>query len=374
MSMRICSPHCGIAPESNSGGEVYEREVLKHLAYLGVEIEVILAKNKPYESGIENLRVHYLPISKGLRWYISNLIFPHYIAKIYKEKSFDLLRVHSLRFVGPAALWARKHYKLNVPVVGHHHHLDPSPLNRLIEKSVIEGLDKLITVSHFSKKQLVERLRVNPDKIEVVPNGVNSQFTPCPRDHALVEKHHMRDRRVLLYLGGLKRRKNLLLLLDIFHELKRSNVHKDTVLIIAGSGEFLTPLQRQAQAYHLDRDIIFTGYIPEREKCRYYNLADVFVFTSLLEGFGLSLLEAMACGKPVVAFNVAALPEVVKDGITGFLVKPGDQRAFVDRVDMLLQNEKLRQQIGMQAANHAKNHFSWNQTASRILQIYKKML
>jgi hypothetical protein len=114
--MIICSPHVGLAPESSSGGEVSEREVLKHLALLGARIDLILPGRALCWTNIRNWHVHRTRLPKGFRWYVSNLVFPPYIKRVYAQQPFDLLRAHSLRFVGPAALWARRRYRLPVPV------------------------------------------------------------------------------------------------------------------------------------------------------------------------------------------------------------------------------------------------------------------
>src|SRR5262249_59995058 len=125
VSMRICSPHCGIDPESTSGGETYERELLRRLAERGAMIDIVLARHKRYPDGVPNWTIHRLPIARGLRWPVAMLLLPRIIARLYGTARFDLLRVHSLRFIGPAALIARRRYGLDVPIVSHHHHLHP---------------------------------------------------------------------------------------------------------------------------------------------------------------------------------------------------------------------------------------------------------
>src|SRR5207247_1427088 len=152
-AMRLCSPHCGLAPETTSGGETYERELLVRLGAAGVRVEVILARGKPHPPSVPNWTVHRFAIGRGLRWYVAPLVVPPAIRRVHAAVGFDLLRVHSLRYIGPAALLARARYRLDVPVVAHHHHLDPSPLNRLVDKRVIERCDHVITVSEFSRRQ-----------------------------------------------------------------------------------------------------------------------------------------------------------------------------------------------------------------------------
>ena len=130
--MRVCTPHCGIAPESGSGGEVYERELLRDLAGLGVELHILLARGKPHDD-VPGCRVHPVWPPKGLRWPVTPFVFPRYVKRVWDRHGFDLLRAHSVRYVGPAALLARRRYRLPVPIVTHHHHLDPSPLNPHLE-------------------------------------------------------------------------------------------------------------------------------------------------------------------------------------------------------------------------------------------------
>src|SRR5262249_23259293 len=128
-AMRVCSPHCGLDAETTSGGETYERELLVRLAGLGVGNDLILPRPKRGPEGGANLQVHRLAIGPGLRWPVAATVFPPAIQRVYRQTRFDLLRVHSLRYTGLAALVARRWYRLDVPIVSHHHHLDPSPLN-----------------------------------------------------------------------------------------------------------------------------------------------------------------------------------------------------------------------------------------------------
>src|SRR5262249_56934748 len=178
----------------------------------------LLARHKRYPEGVPNLAVHRLPIGRGLRWPVAMLLLPPIIARLHRATGFDLLRVHSLRFIGPAALIARRRYRLDVPILSHHHHLDPSPLHRLIEKRVIEGSERVVTVSRFSRRQLVERLGVDDERIETVENGIDERFAPGHRDGAIRARHGIGDGALALFLGGLKPRKNLRVLLDAWGE------------------------------------------------------------------------------------------------------------------------------------------------------------
>jgi len=221
--MRICSPHCGISPESGSGGEVYERELLKDLAGLGAECAVLLAAGKPHPERVPGLVVHPVWPPKGLRWYVTPFVWPRYIKRLWDTEPFDLLRAHSVRFVGPAALWARRRYRLPVPVVTHHHHLDPSPLNPVLERRVLAASDCVVTDSEFARRQLQAELGLGTDHVRVVYCGVGPEYAPGPRDAALARRWRLDGRRVLLSMGPLIARKNPLFLVEAFAEIQRAS-------------------------------------------------------------------------------------------------------------------------------------------------------
>ncbi len=370
--MKIATPHCGFSPETNSGGETYEREILKNLAKLGAEFEVILAKGKRYPEGFPQFHVHHLPVEKGLRWYVSNWIWPHYLKRIEKSCGFDLLRIHSLRFTGPGVLWFNRMSQKKYPVVCHHHHIDPDPLNPFIEKKVIEKSDLLITGSEFSKRQLVETFKTNPTKIKVVPYGIDETFAPQEKDEAYKKELGLKNEKILLFLAGLKKRKKVFFLIDTFQELLRH--YRDPVkLIIAGSGPLKKKLQEYALSKNLGGKILFTGFVPEDRKLTLYNLCDTFVFPSDMEGFGFSPAEAMACGKPVVCSDAGSLPEIVEDGQSGFCV-PNKVPAFVEKILTLLNDGEMRRRFGSAGEMRARTIFQWPIVAQRTLEAYQALL
>ncbi len=370
--MRVCSPHCGIDPETTSGGETYERELLRHLAARGVVLDILLARHKRHPEGVPNWVIHRLPIGRGLRWPVAALVLPPFIKRTYDETRFDLLRVHSLRYIGPAALWSRRRYRLDVPIVSHHHHLDPGPLNRVIERRVIDGSDRVITVSEFSKRQLVEALEVEANRVEVVPNGIAERFARQPRDEGLLRRYGLGDGPVALFLGGLKLRKNVSFLLDAWREVV--STRPDSKLLIVGTGPLEPSLQQRARALGLEVPVIFTGRVPEAEKVAHYNLADAFVSPSSLEGFGFSVGEAMSCGLPVVVSDQGALPELVSDGKGGFVCRRGDVGGFARSVLQLLGDPELRRRFGDFNRALVDRGYRWHRCSRRVQEIYEEVL
>ena len=369
--MRICSPQLGLSPESALGGEVYDRELLTRLAQRHVEIDVILPAGLPFPE-LASLEVTHIPLRRGYRWFVSNLIFPWYIRQAYRKEPFDLLRVHSLRFTGPAALASRRLFGLSVPIVAHHHHLDLDRWSGLVERRVARRVDRVITGSQFSKQQLSNELDVLPQQIEVVYYGVSCAYRPLAKDQALAERLGVLDKRVLLYLGGLLQRKNLPLLLQALRLVRQE--HQDVVLLLVGRGEGEAGLRRLTGQLELADCVRFAGFVPEDEKIAWYNLADVFVFPSKLEGFGLAPAEAMSCAKPVVASRAGALPEVVANGETGVLCDSDDPVDFANAIGRLLEEPALARQMGESGRERVESMFRWERSVSRTLEIYREVL
>ena len=371
--MRICAPHCGIAPESGSGGEVYERELLKDLAKLGVECHIALARGKPHDRDVPGWTVHPVWPPKGLRWYVGPFVWPRAVKRMWDAQPFDLLRAHSVRFIGPSALFARRHYRLPVPVVSHHHHLDPSPLNPYIEKRVLAASDRVITDSEFARRQIADELGLSTDHVSVVYCGVGPKYAPMAKDPALLARYGLEGRQVLLCLGPLIHRKNPFFLLEAFAEI-RCAAPGPVSLVWVGAGPLRAQVTALARKLGVDKDVILTGYVPEAEKVATLNLADVFVFPSLLEGFPLAPQEAMSCGKPVVAFRVASLGEMVDDGKSGFLVAKNDRPAFVERVLTLLRDRQLLARFSAGSVERVERHFRWDMTVRQVLKVYQEVV
>ncbi len=370
--MRVCSPHCGLDAETTSGGETYEREMLTRLARLGMVCDLILARHKGIPEDAPNLVVHRLPIGRGLRWPVAAALLPRYIARVYRRVRFDLLRVHSLRYIGPAALAARRFYGIDVPIVSHHHHLDPNWLNSIIERRVVLASERLITGSDFSKRQLVEVLGIPADHVEVVPYGVDERFAPREVDSRLRDRLGLTGEPLALFFGGLKPRKNLFFLLDAWRDV--ATARPRATLLVAGGGPLESALRRRSETLGLTGRVVFVGRVPEAEKVAYYNVADVFLFPSLLEGFGLAVGEAMSCGLPAVVSDQGSLPELVVDGQGGFVCRGQDRGEFVRAVLRLLDDAALRRRFG--AFNRARidQHFRWHRASRRVLDIYEEIL
>jgi glycosyltransferase involved in cell wall biosynthesis len=346
--------------------------VLRHLAALGHVIDIVLARHQRHPQGVDNWVIHRLPIGRGLRWPVAMLVMPPAIRRLYDATRFDLLRAHSLRFIGPAALIARRRYRLDVPIVAHHHHLDPSALNPLIEGRVMRAVDRVVVGSQFAVRQAGASLGVPAEQFSVVPYGVDRRFERRERPAGLAARLGLGAGPVVLYLGGLKPRKNLSGMLAIWREVVRER--PAARLVVAGSGPLRGSLEREAARLDLSRSVVFTGFVPEAEKVDQYNLADVLLFPSSMEGFGLSVAEAMSCAIPVVTSDRGSLPELVVDGEGGFVCDPARSASFTRALLTLLDDPLLRRKFGAANRERIDERFRWDHCAARTARVYEEVL
>lgn len=237
---------------------------------------------------------------------------------------------------------------------------------------VLPKVSKIITVSEHSKHDIMKYIKIVEDKIIVVYNGIDSVFQPLSDDevYTYLQKQFAIAFPYILFIGNLTKRKNLETLLRAFAVVK--DEFQSHQLVLVGPSTFrsteLAPLITELKI--ADR-LISLGQVPNEALPWLYNGADVFAFPSLYEGFGLPPLEAMACGTPVVVSNSSSLPEVVGDAGLLFEATQVDQLAAAIR--RVLSDDMLRENLSSKGLARAKG-FTWQATASRVLDIYQSVL
>jgi glycosyltransferase involved in cell wall biosynthesis len=237
--------------------------------------------------------------------------------------------------------------------------------------------DHVICVSHSTRADLL-RLQSTPaaDHVHVVPLAANGDLTPVADPQALEAMRRQlgleaKDR-VILSLGTLEPRKNLTLLLEAFEQLRERHPQQPFKLVIVGcQGWKIEALLQRLAGSAAAGAIHCPGFIDDRDLAALYSCADVFVYPSLYEGFGLPPLEAMQCGTAVIVSQSSSLPEVVGDG--AWLVDPDDPGQLLAQLEALLLDEQQRQQLARRGLERARS-FSWAQTAQATGQVYRLAL
>ena len=237
--------------------------------------------------------------------------------------------------------------------------------------TAVHRASRILTVSEASKNDILRFFPVPPEKVTVIYNAIADHFYDEPADGMMAkvrERYQLHDR-FIMYAGNVKPHKNLERLIDAFVLLRQTAGYDDLRLLITGSeiSKYAT-LRRAVHRYNLHKYVRFLGYQPEQTLAVLYRLADVFVFPSLYEGFGLPPLEAMASGTPVVVSNVSSLPEVVGDA--GVLVNPYDATSIANGIRRVLDDSVLRQELKTRGHARARS-FSWPESVKRIRDIYQ---
>lgn len=233
--------------------------------------------------------------------------------------------------------------------------------------------DRILTVSETSKNDILRRFKVPAQKIVVIYNAFDERFKLQPSEEQVtrVRERYQLNHRFVLYVGNIKPHKNLGRLIDAFDRLRRRDFDDLRLLIIGDEISKYPALRRAVHRHKLHKYVRFLGFVPIETLAVLYRLADVFVFPSLYEGFGLPPIEAMASGAPVVTSNVSSLPEVVGDA--ALLVDPYDPESIADGCRRVLTDSTLRAALCARGRVQAEK-YSWQHSIRQIHNIYMEVM
>ena len=247
-------------------------------------------------------------------------------------------------------------------------------ISTAIWKYAVQGIrqaDHIVTVSAHTAKDVTQLLNIQPEQITVAPNAVESLFQPLPPEQLVKLRQRYRispDTTCLLNVGSNHPRKNVFTILRTLQALKQKEL---PVHLLKTGADFTSEQKVFLQTHNLEGCVTYVGKPNRATLVEIYNAADILLSPSLYEGFGITVLEAMACGTPVIASNVTSLPEVVGDA--GVLVNPTDVDAISAAVYRLREDLAYRQ--GLIKAGFARaKAFTWEKTAERVAEVYEKFL
>ncbi|MBZ5605836.1 MAG: glycosyltransferase family 4 protein [Acidobacteriia bacterium] len=348
-----------------TGNEVYVRNLLNYFARLDRDSEFFAYLSKPWAADD-------VPERFEKRWVSQNpfrrlgLDLP---VRLRKDRP-DLLHV---QYTGPLTS--------SVPLVVSVHDVSflefPQYFTRfratqlkITVKRTVEAAARVLTPSEFSRTAILRHYAIDPDKVTVVHNGSSSVFRPIERQTAAAaveRKFHIRNP-FILTVGDLQPRKNHLGLLRAFEKLIRAHSQLQHRLVFVGKETWYSKeLHRAVAASGMADRVDFTGFVEDADLLQLYGACDLFVFPSFYEGFGLPILEAMACGRAVACSNLTAMPEVA-DG-AGILFDPHSPDEMARAMTDVLLDSELKgrlERLGIQRAAQ----FSWEQAARRTLDVY----
>ena len=248
---------------------------------------------------------------------------------------------------------------------------------RMLIPVSLRRADKILGVSEFTKNEIVNFYKIDPEKIDYIYNSIGDEFLNkniSPEEKQQVSLKYGLPEKFILYLGTLQPRKNVPFLIEAFAKIHEQM--PEFKLVIAGSREahnFDKKIDLVIEKHQIANKIIFTGYIDEKDKKVLYSLSKSFIFPSCYEGFGIPVLEAMSQGVPVLASDIPSLKEIAADGaLFGEISSPESVDKFSRMIYDISVNDELRDNL-VSLANERIKFFSWKKTAEKALAIFEKI-
>jgi len=247
------------------------------------------------------------------------------------------------------------------------------PANRLyltvLARLSAQRARRLIAVSAHAASEATRLLNVSPERVDVVYHGVDPAFRPLPANEvAAFRQRRGLPEQFVLGVGTLEPRKNQTRLVEAFARIHDSQVK---LILVGGKGWLYDELFARVKALGLSEAVIFPGYVMDDELPLWYNAATVLAYPSVYEGFGLPVLEAQACGTPVLTSNGSSLPEAAGDA--ALMIDPYDVEALAAGLSRLLADEPLRHSLRERGLAHARK-FTWPRTAQQTARVYRRAL
>ena len=371
--MRVLAIQTALA--ITSGGARADYEILAQLARLGHAIEVVMPRANRFVCTVPpGARMRWIP-ARGLKFpqSLGLMALPGLLHAALRFRP-HIIRDHSPYSYGLISPWIGR--LLRVPVVGMIYHLDKSLRGAMwVERSLLARYDHILTISKFSRKQLQQIVPHLGDRTEAIYCGVGPQFARPEADGGVWRKRMgiPRDVPVFSTSGVLTPRKNHGFLLEVMQAWMQQG--RDGFLIVTGEGELAEWLKIQVRDADLDERVLFLGYLPENDLCRIFGTSTAFLFPSRLEGLGLAPAEAMACGCPAIVSDRGALPEVVKNGETGFVL-PIDQgpEPWLQAMACLYDEPDLRASMAVAALADVRNRFSWERAGLETEAVFRRVV
>jgi len=235
-----------------------------------------------------------------------------------------------------------------------------------------ESTDVIVN-SNYMKNELQRLFGLPYDKISVIPNGVNlNLYSGIERDYNFRRMYAMDNEKIILYLGRLVYEKGIQNLISAMPKIL--DKYNDAKLVVAGKGGMIDELRNQVNYMGIQNKVYFTGYLDSESVQKMYKCADVAVFPSTYEPFGIVALESMLSGTPTVVSDVGGLNEIIEHGVDGMKSYAGNPNSIADSVLALLYDQQLCNYISKNAKNKVKNNYNWNKIAQDTHYIYERAI
>lgn len=396
------SPLALLGGEDAGGQNVYVDEIGRSLAGLGVAVDIFTRRDGPeppevveWGPGVRVVNLAAGPaefLPKDRLWALMPAFQRAFLRFMLRSGArYDLLHGN---FWMSGWVVARLRSRLGIPAVQlfhatgmtkrrHQGEADTSPDERIaVEREVVGGVDRVIAQCPAEYTELIEDYGADPGRVALIPAAVNTRrFRPVDRDEARRAIGLEGDGPVVVYVGRMLPRKDVRNLLRAAALLADDRGVPARVLLVGGdsapdslASREVAHLRELARSLGIAERVTFAGQRQPDELRLYYGAGDLAVTTPWYEPFGLTPLEAMACGRPVVGSAVGGLSFTIQDGLTGALVPPRDPAALAAALHHLLERPQLRAAMGAAARARVEREFTWATTARRTALLYQALL
>lgn len=353
----------------------FTHEIFSRLAVQHPEVQFTFLFDRPYSKEFiyaTNVKPVVIgpPTRHPILW---KWWFEKSLPKFFRKKNFDL-------FVSPDGYASMKSEVKTLDIIHdlnfehHPEYLTPRARKYFLKnfRRFAHRAERVGTVSEFSKRDIAETYGVNPDKIDVIYNGVSDRFKPISESQKKVVQNKYTDGKpYMLYIGAFNPRKNTTGIIRAFEKFK-SQLPNDMKLVLCGSKMYMNEEMRRAfQQMKFQQDVIFTGYIPDEELPGLTAGAETLLLVSHFEGFGIPILEAMKSGVPVIAADNSAMPEVANGA--AMMVNSTDFEQIASAMHSITSDDHLRNKFIEMGYQRAQN-FTWDQSAAAMWNAIEKTI
>ncbi|PWR71772.1 GT4 family glycosyltransferase PelF [Methanospirillum stamsii] len=348
-------------PQRLAGAELASYNLAKHLTRLGHDVHIITTHDPglPYFHMMEGIYVHRIPYSKFK--IVGTLSFCLAIFQTINKIKPSIIQVQGIGvgFISPLIL--KKLLKIPYIVCGRGSDVYlPNIYTKIISKMILQNADAIVALTDNMRQKMNEIL---DREIYIIPNGIDLNSFHAISPYSMLEK----DKINIIFIGRLHPVKGIQYLIKAIKQVHEKIPQVRLVLI--GEGEQRKSLEDLVERLGIEDCVIFFGSIPNNRIPDILNRADIFTLSSLSEGFPTVILEAMACGIPIVASRVGGIPDIMQNGVNGYLVEPKNPDDIAKKILDLLQHDDLRQEISQNNKTHVKV-YGWEKIALRFENIF----
>jgi glycosyltransferase involved in cell wall biosynthesis len=245
--------------------------------------------------------------------------------------------------------------------------------DNVIGRMTLSLANKIIAVTDYEKKFLISKFSLNDEKISVIPNGVDvHKFRNLPDPQSMISQYNLKKSRVSLFVGRIEKKKGIQYLLRAAPKIA-SEFPDFKILLVGPDWGYQKELEKIAKSIKIENMVIFAGKLNELDLLKAYNLSEFSVLPSLGEATGLTILESMAAGRPIVASRLPAISEFVKHGQNGMLFEPGDPEKLANSIISLMSNQKLQEKL-IQNGKIISEQRDWSKIVKMITDIYEMII